>query len=313
MKQQSITLLLILIMSMFGIKTFAYDYDIAVANEDGVTIYYKWINRDNHKELSVSYKNDPYYGGDNSKVYTGNVVIPKSVEHNGVTYNVTSINSQAFYNCSGLTSVTIPNSVTSIGGKAFLGCSGLTSVVFPNSVISIDKDAFSETAWYNNQPDGLVYAGKILYKYKGTMPNDTKITIEDGTLGIAADAFSGCANLVSVIIPSSVISISYDAFGGCNEFIVKVLVTNLSDFCDNKIIGLVKDIIRKPVTLIDNANNEIEEYIIPDGVTSIGNYAFNRCTIAVVGGTIIDKQSGKCCCDRAKQWRDFGFGFNPRI
>ena len=74
--------------------------------------------------------------------YSGEVVIPESVEHKGAAYSVTSIGERAFIFCSGLTSVTIPNSVTSIGEGAFYGCSGLTSVTIPNSVTSIGDDAF---------------------------------------------------------------------------------------------------------------------------------------------------------------------------
>ena len=75
--------------------------------------------------------------------YTGDVVIPETVTYNGKTYSVTSIGWCAFENCSGLTSVTIPNSVTSIGSYAFSGCSGLTSVTIPNSVTSIGSYAFN--------------------------------------------------------------------------------------------------------------------------------------------------------------------------
>ena len=74
--------------------------------------------------------------------YFGEVVIPESVEHEGAAYSVTSIGSSAFRDCSGLTSVNIPNSVTSIGDYAFSGCSGLTSVTIPNSVTSIRAWAF---------------------------------------------------------------------------------------------------------------------------------------------------------------------------
>ena len=74
--------------------------------------------------------------------YTGEVLIPASVTYEGVEYSVTSISSSAFWGCSLLTSVTIPNSVTSIGVFAFRECSGLASVTIPNSVISIGDDAF---------------------------------------------------------------------------------------------------------------------------------------------------------------------------
>ena len=74
---------------------------------------------------------------------TGDLTIPESVTFGGISYPVTSIGDEAFCDCSGLTSVTIPNSVTSIGQGAFKGCNVLTSVTIPNSVTSIGKGAFS--------------------------------------------------------------------------------------------------------------------------------------------------------------------------
>ena len=107
-----------MLLCMFGAKANAHD--IEVANADGVTIYYVWTN--NKTELAVSFRgtqSDSY-----TNEYTGNVVIPKSVEYNGATYSVTSIGKSAFDGCRGLTSITIPNSVTSIGERAVQGCRG---------------------------------------------------------------------------------------------------------------------------------------------------------------------------------------------
>ena len=130
--------------------------------------------------------------------------------------SVISIGNYAFFDCSGLTNVTIPNSVTTIGGAAFHGCSGLTSITIGNSVTSIGYGAFYGTAWYNNQPYGLVYAGKVAYEYKGNMPTGTSIILADGTLAIADYAFGGCSGLTSVTIPNSVTSINRSAFYGCS-------------------------------------------------------------------------------------------------
>jgi hypothetical protein len=156
---------------------------------------------------------------------------------------------------------TIPNGVTSIGRSAFFGCSGLSSITIPNSVISIGSGAFEGTAWYNNQPDGLVFAGNVAYKYKGEMPNNTRIVIKDGTLGIAEDAFSNCANLCSVTIPNSVITIGSRAFNQC--------------------FGLTSITIPNSVTSINNGTffncSGLETVIIPDGVTSIGDQVFYGC------------------------------------
>ena len=175
MKQSSIIILLTLLMSMISPKALAYDIEVN-------NIYYNWIN--DKSELSVCSEKGAYSG----KV----VVIPESVEYEGKTYTVTEIEQGAFSGCTKLESIEIPNSVISIGGSAFSG-----------------------TAWFKNQPNGVVYAGKVAYKYKGTMPQNTEITLDNGTLGIAAHAFYDCKNLISMNMPNGVISIGDYAFSGC--------------------------------------------------------------------------------------------------
>ncbi len=133
MKQFRITILLIVLMSMFGAKAFAHD--IAVANNDGVTIYYSWIN--DHTELEVA-ENPPYYH------YIGAVVIPETVEYEGKTYSVTSIGLHAFDGEGGLTFITIPNSVTNIGGHAF-ECCDLGYITIPSSITYIGSQAFRDS------------------------------------------------------------------------------------------------------------------------------------------------------------------------
>ena len=135
-RQSIITILLTWLLGMTPAKTYAHD--IAVANADNVTIYYKWIN--NNAELAVSYRGS--ICSEFIDEYTGNIVIPESVDYNGNTYPVTSIGYDAFRDCSLLTSVTIPNSVTTIYSFAFDGCSGLTSITIPSSVTSIGSYAF---------------------------------------------------------------------------------------------------------------------------------------------------------------------------
>ena len=125
--------------------------------------------------------------------YSGSIEIPESVTRDGVEYRVTSIGDKAFYWCSGLASITIPNSVTSIGDEAFSGCSGLTSVTIPNSMTSIGSFAF-------NGCSGL-----------------TSITIPNSVTSIGYRAFKNCNGLTSVTIPSSVKSIGGEAFANCDE------------------------------------------------------------------------------------------------
>ena len=88
---------------MIGTKAFAHD--IEVKNAEGVTIYYNWIN--DKTELEVSYYDIDYKRYPNR--YSGNVVIPESVMYNGKTYSVTSIGSNAFWGCTGLTSLNSKN------------------------------------------------------------------------------------------------------------------------------------------------------------------------------------------------------------
>ena len=87
--------------------------------------------------------------------------------------------------------VVISDGITTIGYGAFAGCENLTEIEVPDSVVYIEGDAFWNTAWYKNQPDGMVYIGNVLYAYKGSLPEKTEITVKDGTLSICETAFVG--------------------------------------------------------------------------------------------------------------------------
>ena len=98
----------------------------------------------------------------------------------------------------------------------FRNCSNLTSIDIPNSVTSIGPWAFDETPWGWNKPNGLVYCGKVAYGYKGNMPPNSRIIIEDGTVSIADGVFEDCSNLTSIVIPNSVTHIGQNAFLYCS-------------------------------------------------------------------------------------------------
>lgn len=133
----------------------------------------------------------------------------------GVLYNKDGDTLIAYPNAKG-TSYTIPDGVTAIEEGAFTGCVDLENISVPDSVIRVGEYAFNDTAWYNNQPDGVIYVGKVAYQYFGEMPENASVVIKDGTKAIAECAFHWCINLGEVIIPDSVELIGKYAFEGCD-------------------------------------------------------------------------------------------------
>ena len=199
--------------------------------------------------------------------------------------SVTSIGRAAFEDCTSLTSITIPNSVTSIGSSAFYTCTSLKSITIPDSVISIGSSAFYETAWLNDQTDGLVYAGKVAYIYKGEMPENTSIVLKDGTKEIADSALSKCTGLKSITIPDSVTSIGWSAFSYCTSLTSVTIpngVTSIAHRAFSGCISLERITIPDSVTSIDNEAffgcESLTNITIPGSVTSIGAQAFYDCT-----------------------------------
>lgn len=221
--------------------------------------------------------------------------------------SVTSIGEQAFYYCTGLTSIVFPNSITSIGSGAFSYCYNLSSISIPNSITSIESDAFTKTAWYTNQPNGLIYINNILYKYKGAVPQGTTVVVREGTTSISGSAFYQCTSLTSIIIPetmtsigksafydctalssitflASTISIGSSAFSGCTSLISVTLPTKLNAIESNTFYGCTKlasITIPKGVTRIGSSAfaicTSLKSITIPDCVTSIEANAFSKC------------------------------------
>ena len=230
MKKQ-VLLIVCLLATIMG---YAYDFEV-----DG--IYY--VISDNGKIVYVT-------SGDVK--YSGEVVIPSTVTYDGKTYSVTSIGEQAFEDCSGLTSVTIPESITEIGMGVFYGCSGLAKV------------EISDIAAWCNIEFGNDYANPLFYAHNLYLNGEplTNLEIPESVTKIGDYAFRSCRGLTSVTIPESVTEIGNYAFESCS--------------------GLTSVTIPESVTSIGigaffNCSG-LTSVTIPESVTEIGDWAFKDCT-----------------------------------
>ncbi len=183
-----------------------------------------------------------------------NINIPSSV-------NI--INNSAFYNCSSLKVITIPDNVTTIANYVFYNCTKLETInISQNSKLSdVGNFAFTNTAWYNNQPDGVIYINKIAYKYKGVMPLNHVEIILPGTIAISPYAFANCSTLNSINLSDSLIVIGEASFYNCSSLTSIDLPLSLAkigpsafSYCTN-------------LVYID----------IPSSVNNIGEFAFSDC------------------------------------
>ena len=203
--------------------------------------------------------------------------------------DITSIERGAFDGCSSLTSVTIPDDVTSIGAYAFEGCSSLTSVKIPDRVTSIGDAAFAECTALSTVyiPDSVRTIGAWAFCDCHSL---TSVNIPEGVTAIEQRAFYNCIALSSVTIPDGVISIDFDAFGGCNSLtsvtipesiktIGRLAFNSLTSLYYKGTIASWLEISYDSEPLQDVQhfyinNSEVRDVVIPDGVTTIGDYTF---------------------------------------
>ena len=243
--------------------------------------------------------------------------------------SVTSIGESAFHSCSGLTSITIPNSVTSIGRSAFNGCTSLTSVTIPNSVTSIGIYAFyncssltsveAPAIFFEINEEYWVYITKSLQKVvvnSGELSenalaviNRSYKTLQSLDLSgvtnteFADEAFKGCYNLKSLVLPSTLTRVSYMMVAECvylENINIPATVEEIGDraFEDCRSIQTITFSGAVPASVLGQANapmagtsalkkignwafynaHQLQNLEIPEGVTEIGDGAFYGCT-----------------------------------
>ena len=236
-------------------------------------IYYNLINKGNAAEVT-----------ENPNKYTGNVVIPSSVVYNDVTYSVTYIGDGAFSYCSGLTSITIPNSVKSVGNYAFQDCSGLISITIPNSVTSVGSYTFQDCSGLTS----IIIPNSVTSMGGGTFQGCsglTTVTISNSITSIGDYSFINCIGLTSISIPNSVKFIGNYVFRGCTGLTsvnIPNSVTYIGEGAFCYCSSLTSITIPNSVTSIGNSAfavcSGLTSFTIPNSVKSIGNYTFQDCS-----------------------------------
>lgn len=158
------------------------------------------------------------------------VVLPDNIDYiaeslfdgcNGLTNvhlpaNLEIVGNVSFRGCKALQMIEIPYGTSTILQSAFYNCTSLDSIALPPTVANVEYHAFYNTAWLNRQPEGLIYIGNVALGYRGTVPEGTRITLRDNTVGVGERAFYQQAGLESITLPFTVVALGDNSFGYCS-------------------------------------------------------------------------------------------------
>ena len=210
-----------------------------------------------------------YYGSSTSATTSNTYYIPSSLKF--VTVTGGNILYGAFYNCTGLTSVTIGNGVTSIGRSAFEGCTRLTSITIPDSVTSIGECAFSWCTKLTSVTIGNGVTSIGDYAFRGCS-GLTSVTIGNGVTSIGDSAFQDCTGLTSINVAEG--NTKYHSAGNC---LIETASKTLILGCNTSVIPSDGSVTSIGDSAFESCTG-LTSVTIPDSVTSIGRSAFYNCT-----------------------------------
>lgn len=236
----------------------------------------------------LAFNNTGWYNNQsNGIVYLGNWCLGyKGTKPSGtltIRSNTRGIASNAFCDCSALTSISLPNGLKYICSGAFASCSNINTINLPNSVLSIGYSAFANCTSLTsiNLGNSLTFIGNFAFNYCSSL---TSVVIPNSVTTIELSAFSQCSNLVSVSLSNSLSSIESGTFENCTTLtyiLIPNSVKSIGRGAFSHCSSLSEIIIPNSAITIGEIAfwycNELSFITIPNSVTSIGNQAFDNC------------------------------------
>lgn len=259
-------LLLSFSLFLFAIPIFAFKYTY-----EGVTLNYEILKSGDRCQVST-----------NPTSLSGHIAIPSTVEYDGTEYRVDIIGEDAFRNCWGITSVSLPYTISEIGDFSFYHCTGLSEIEIPESVTKIGEWAFESCVNLSSVslPSTVELIGQSAF-HKCVKLTSVELP---SSMQALTDAFSECTGLTSITIPQSVTLICLGALSGCTNLksvSIPNSVNQIAAAAFNRCTSLTSITIPESVKILghgafSNCTNLVSVYI-PNSITTFGGNEFENC------------------------------------
>lgn len=284
MKQNLLKSLLIMACILYRINISAYDFEVDGIYYNITSIADKTVEVTNGPptDIIVNPTGEVHLVIQSSNAYSGDIVIPSSVQYQNYTFNVTAIGRSAFHYCEYLTTIKIPNSITKIGEYAFCRCKNLATIEIPNSITEIGMYGFSQCGLKTIKiPNNVKTIGLCTFT---ECSNLIAIELPNNIESIEDAMFQRCSNLTTVNIPNSVTEIGVLVFSDCTSLTVINIPNNVTSIGHSAFMGcssLTTINIPNSLTEINGSTfsgcNNLTTIDIPYCITKIGGSAFFGC------------------------------------